>query len=821
MKARHSRFTYLWLSTIFFLLPYLTFSQAKIKVVDENLDALIGVYVSYNDIKTTTDIDGYWYYDINLDNNTVINLTYIGYQDLNVSLEQIKSGTTYIQMTSDNKLLDEVVIIGRTNARAIDLPYNVVTIKADAIRKSQAQNSAEALEISGGAYIQKSQMGGGSPILRGFEANKVLLVVDGVRMNNAIYRSGHLQNAITIDPNILDQAEVIFGPGSLMYGSEALGGVVHYRTRSPLFNFDERTDYNHIINADLRYSSANQEKRVHIDHTFSKRNFGVLTSLTYTDYSDLRTGNNRKDIYPEFGTRSGLLSEYVQVIEGQDDQIINNENPKIQIGTAFSQLDFLQKYALNLSDNLKSELNIQYSTSSDIPRYDNLAERSNNGNGALRFAEWYYGPQQRLLISPKLTYTSDNKLFDKIYLITSFQKISEDRYSRRINNPILEIQEEDVKIFGMTLDFNKRINQNQKVVYGIDVHHNDVQSFAEGIDRNNSTNTVDILTRYPSGGSQLLNAGIYLQHNYQNRDSSLIWITGLRYTQQKVNLNYLQSDPFQWPDYFYEGIRNNSKAIVGVTGLNYQKNNWLIKTSIGNAFRSPNVDDLAKVRVNGREVTIPNPELNSEKVINTELTIEYKAKQISLGLTGYYTLIDDAIVRKSFLLPDGSSTYIVSGDTLDVVANVNDNKGNIKGISINLNYQATSSLSLQSAFNYQRGTSEDSEGIQRPLGHIPPTFGYNQISYDADLYSITLTHKYNAWKRIEDYGGSVDNPEFAPLEGTPSWQTIDIDASYNYSINWAISAGIHNLLDSYYRPFASGLSGAGRQLIVSIRYSGS
>ena len=91
--------------------------------------------------------------------------------------------------------------------------------------------------------IQKSQLGGGSPIIRGFEANRVLLVVDGVRMNNAIYRSGHLQNALTVDANALEIVEVVFGPSSTIYGSDALGGVVHFYTKKPEFSKNDKTYY--------------------------------------------------------------------------------------------------------------------------------------------------------------------------------------------------------------------------------------------------------------------------------------------------------------------------------------------------------------------------------------------------------------------------------------------------------------------------------------------------------------------------------------------------------------------------------------------------
>ena len=82
-------------------------------------------------------------------------------------------------------------------------------------RLRNPQTTADLLGQIGSVFIQKSQMGGGSPMIRGFATNRVLMVADGVRMNNAIYRSGNNQNIISIDPFSLEDAEVIFGPGSI------------------------------------------------------------------------------------------------------------------------------------------------------------------------------------------------------------------------------------------------------------------------------------------------------------------------------------------------------------------------------------------------------------------------------------------------------------------------------------------------------------------------------------------------------------------------------------------------------------------------------
>ncbi len=135
-------------------------------------------------------------------------------------------------------------------------------------------------------------------MIRGFAANSVLIVVDGVRMNNAIYRSGNLQNVMTLDPNIIGDAEVIFGPGSIIYGSDALGGVMDFHTKEIKLGNEDKSTIN--TNALLRYSTANHEKTAHVDFNYGAKKWGSLTSISFSDFDDLRMGSVGNEDYQRF-----------------------------------------------------------------------------------------------------------------------------------------------------------------------------------------------------------------------------------------------------------------------------------------------------------------------------------------------------------------------------------------------------------------------------------------------------------------------------------------------------------------------------------------
>ena len=321
-----------------------------VTVVDENGQPMIGVLVFTDDqdkVSDATDIDGKVVLQ-DMKYNYVINFQYLGYEDMRLEYYQIRNTSGIVRMKVEAVVTEIAVVVGRADDIPENIPYYIQKVDKKDIALTNSQTAADALRDHGGVFVQKSQMGGGSPVVRGFEANKVLLVLDGVRMNNAIYRSGHLQNAITIDNAMLERLEVLYGPGSLIYGSDAIGGVVHFRSKNPKLNFDIDKDLDFSGNGYVRYASANNEKSGHIDFNIGGRRFGSLTSISYSDYGDLRTGSRRGEAFPDFGKR--LV--YADRIDGED-IIIENDDPNVQIGTGYQQVDILQKFLYQPSDNIR------------------------------------------------------------------------------------------------------------------------------------------------------------------------------------------------------------------------------------------------------------------------------------------------------------------------------------------------------------------------------------------------------------------------------------------------------------------------------------
>ena len=265
---------------------------------------------------------------------------------------------------SSAKELEELVIsASKFPEKKLNVAQRIDVISSKFISRVNAQNTGDLLMSTGNVFVQKSQQGGSSPVIRGFEASRVLLVVDGVRMNNLIYRSGHLQNAITVDQNMLESMEVLYGPASTIYGSDALGGVVHFRTKAPKLAAEGKAMFI-SGNGLIRYSSVNKEKTVHADLNMGWKKFAWLQSYSFSDFGDVTMGNNYPDKYNGFGRRDSFVA-YMNGV----DTVLKNADNRVQKFSGYRQWDLLQKILFKQNERISHVLNIQYSNTTKPPTF--------------------------------------------------------------------------------------------------------------------------------------------------------------------------------------------------------------------------------------------------------------------------------------------------------------------------------------------------------------------------------------------------------------------------------------------------------------------
>ena len=725
------------------------------------------------------------------------------------SYKTLESMNFRIGLSENSFVLDEVIVsANRFQESQKDVAQPVQVLNAKKLSFLNQQTSADVLQSTGNVFVQKSQMGGGSPVIRGFETNKVLIVVDGVRMNNAIYRGGHLQNVITLDNSMLDRLEVVFGPGSVVYGSDALGGVMHFYSKNPLLSYNDSLRVK--ANAYTRYATANSEKTGHVDMSLGTQKFGSLTSFTYSDFGDLRQGAFRNELYDDYGKRTFYVER-----QGNEDVIIENDKPNVQRQSGYKQYDFLQKFLYKQSENVTHILNFQYSTSSDIPRYDRLTQVR---DGLPRYAQWYYGPQKRLLGSYALDVKADTGFFDGARFILGYQNIEESRNDRRFNNNNLNHRIETLDIFTFNADFEKRFGKNE-IHYGLDAWLNDVTSEANVEDITTGT-TSPLDTRYPDGGSKMKSFAAYITHSYEISDQ---WILndGLRLNNVSLEAKFDDKTFFPFP---FDEVKQNNTAVNGNIGIIYMPGaDWRFTAIASSGFRAPNVDDLSKVFESAPgEVVVPNPDLKPEYTYNAELGISKSIdKTVHLGVTGFYTWYRDAITVGPGTF-NGQATVIYDGEESAVLTNVNANKAYIYGVNGYLNADISPIFSITNTINYTFGRIQQ-DPIDYPLDHIPPVFGRTHFNLNMNKVKSSFFVVYNGPKKSKDYNLlGEDNEAYSldPVNGyTPGWFTLNLSTAYQFNSNIQLQLQLDNILDQNYRSFASNISAPGRNFIVTLRGS--
>lgn len=713
-------------------------------------------------------------------------------------LSFLSSAICIAQEDSTIVLTDVVVSGTRFESLLNESPQEIEIIDKKQIAFQNTGNSAVLLEQSGEVFVQKSQAGGGSPVVRGFEANKVLIVVDGVRMNNAIFRGGHLQNVLRIDQNILERVEIVMGPSSVQYGSDALGGVMHFRTKEAQFE---------VFNAKafIRHGTVNHENTLHVDLNAGFKDLAFLSSFTASRFRNLRMGENFKKGYEGFGLRNNYLA-----YESVRDLLIVNSDPFVQTPSGYSQFDFLQKMKFN-TGKLIHRLNFQASISSSVPRYDRLTDRSPSGD--LRFAEWKYGPEARLMGSYNLELPK-SKLYDKANITGSLQFFNESRITRRAFNYSRTTQAEKVSMASINADFQKNIEKHT-VQYGVELVKNEVNSRANtwvDIRSQSSIGNIQAQTRYPDGGSETNSYSVYVSDHYK-LNPKLLLNGGIRFNYSDLNAVFENKDFFP-----FEG--NNAKqkntAFSGNMGLIiFPTDKTRIKTLISSGFRTPNVDDLAKVFDSAAgTLIVPNPNLGPEYSYNAEIGFTQDIlPNLSIEALYFQTFLRNAIAINDFSL-NGSNTLLVQGVESRIVAMQNQSKATIHGWNAKLNYKITTELNLSSTLSKTIGRLDDGT----PLDHIPPLFGKTSLIFKRKNLELEVYSMYNGWKRIEDYSpNGEDNIQYATADGSPSWWTGNFRSGLTLNHNWTLQFSVENIFDRNYRNFASGISAAGRNFLFTIR----
>ncbi len=677
------------------------------------------------------------------------------------------------------KLNRVVVTATRTNRCVTDVSYPINIVSEKSIIERNAKTTAEALREETGIFVQKTSHGGGSAIIRGLSSNQILILVDGIRLNNSTYRFGNHQYLTTIDNLSLQRIEVVRGPTSVLYGSDALGGTINVITKTPEISSSTSGNLNVNYSILSRYASADEEKTAGAEFSLSNSKFAFLTEFSHKNYGDLRRGANSR--YP---------------------QLEKSTNGLKQTPTGFKAYDFDSKLVYAIASFQTLTLAYQMAKKIDVPRYDKY---ENSG-----YSRWVYQPQNRNLVYLIYKNKLQGKFVSSLRASLSYHRQEEGREIQKVITSPLTKEKDDVRTTGFTFQLNSLFREHS-LTYGTEIYLDKVASERFYVDTRTGVSEKDIRGRYPDG-AKYNSFGLFLQDEITLTQK---WkaIAGLRFSYFATHFT-IPTEPAATIQ--FGKIKQNFHSLTGSLGLIRKFNDKIFfNANIAQAFRAPNLSDISKLgESKGETYEVPNTNLKSEKMLSLDSGFKLDFSRLKGSISFYYSRISGLLASAPSTY-NGSSTIEINGTTYKVKTKKNIGNAFIRGTEIEINYYLMPKLVF--LFNLT-STYGQNTTANEPVGGIPPTFGLMGLEWRGKNFYLYFYSRF-ARKQNRLSQDNKDDPRIPP-GGTPGWQTVNFRTAFNVK-NWGnIEFAVENIFDINYRQHISGINGPGRNFILSFKIGG-
>ena len=483
--------------------------------------------------------------------------------------------------------LDSIVVTSRNiKTSQAKSPYVISGIHQNQIRETNARTTPEALQGVAGVFLQKTNHGGGSAFIRGLTGNQTLLVIDGIRLNNATYRYGPNQYLNTIDMFTLEKVDVLKGIGAIEYGSDAIGGVINLVTKE--LNTSSFKDFR--LSNTSKFLSSQMEKTNRTEMRYATNNWTILGGLSIKRYGD----------------------------------IVGGDGVGYQAPTGYREKNYDIKAKVKISDNQEITFSTQNTIQRDIPIYHKIVLENFKINQVDK--------QVHNLNYLKYRYASNQKIVSEVLVTISQQRSIENRSNQKNNTTLLRKERDTIHSTGITAEMIVKPTKNWTSNTGIDIYSDLVNSNA--IEINTSANTqTQKRGLYPNGS--IYNNNSLFNIHYLNL-GKLSLIAGIRYNFLDIRIS----------DTTLGNVTLKPSALVTNYGINYQlnKNNFIFG-SISTGYRAPNIDDLGALGIVDFRYEIPSYNLKPEKSKNIELGYKYNSVKTNVTISVFQMNLKDVIAR--------------------------------------------------------------------------------------------------------------------------------------------------------------------------------
>lgn len=714
------------------------------------------------------------------------------------------------EANEETYILEEITITATRSVRdSFETPRATSVATAEEILRRSPINAADILKEELGIQSQRTTYGQGSPIMRGLTGYHTLLLIDGVRLNNSTFRSGPNQYMATVDATQIERMEAVRGPGSVLYGSSAMGGVINTITKSPIITPGNLSIHPHLFS---RFSSADSGKimRLGLSGGYDKLSFAA--GGAYKDIGDIQPGAGY-DI--QLDNKKFLLTdeEDPEIPEGA--WLVDKESP-----TGWKETDGDVKVNYRIADNQDVKVAYQMIRQKDVPRYDKLATGE--------YETYLFTPQNRDLIYANYMAREISPFIDDMQMSLSYHRQEEGQRKLKAGKTSQSETLDVVNTVGFSLQFTSPLGERQKLTYGGEFYHDGIASEGTTIDLEAGDTETTSWGRFPDQ-SKFWDMNAFVQDEIKILDNLEVTLAG-RYTLFSTNADLSSKDPsfgeFESSD---SALTGNLGLVFGVTdNLNFVFN-------MGQAFRAPSLNDTTAVEVTNEGIDAPSPDLGSERSTGIDVGFKTRFKNISGSITYYYSIIDGLVTRvpveeayEGKEIPKLYSDLVNAYPDTDVFVKDNIKEANIQGIELDI-FAAIPYIPGISAYGnltYTHGYDVDGD---QPIRREQPLGGLLGLRWDeirgrfwAELYGRfadkqdRLSSGDRRDPRIPGLirGSDEDDPE----AGTPGWFTLNARTGIDIG-NWPVlTIGVENLTNKRYREHGSGVNAPGTNFVASIDY---
>ena len=663
-------------------------------------------------------------------------------------------------------LKETLVTATRTEDEALETPYSVDVVGREEVLEKSFRTAPDSLREVPGVMVQKTSHGQGSPFIRGFTGFRTLFLVDGIRLNNSTFREGPNQYFNTVDPLSVDRFEIVKGPSSVLYGSDAIGGTVNAITKLPA-GYGDGFQY---------------EGGLYVRGASAERSFIGHPELSTT--FDRRLGFYIAGSGKEFGDVQGGREIGRQEETGYDEW----------------DLDFKTEYFVG--ENARLVFAYQRVQQNNVPRTHSTI-----------FAESFAGSdvgsdlRRDLDQDRELTYVQFHA--DKIDGFVNAMRASVSWQEQRETEDRIRgsgsrgITGTDTGTLGLWVQFDSPTPIGL-LTYGAEFYHDNVNSFS----------TANPIQGPVADDAAYDVVGVFVQDQIPLTERLTLTL-GARFNYARAEAGSV-ADPDTGGEV---SLEDDWSSVVGSARASYflLPGHWNLFGGVSQGFRAPNLSDLTRFDIaRSGELELPAPGLDPEYYTSYEIGLKAQYERIAMQVAYFYTDIQDMILR----VPTGET---VDGDF--VVTKLNAGDGYVLGLELGASYQFLDDWTVFGAASWQDGEvdtypSTAAELVREPVSRLMPTTVLTGLRWDHPKRRLFVEGTLTVADEQDDLATSDTlDDERIPPGGTPGYEVLSLRAGWRINPHAMLTLAVENVTDEDYRIHGSGVNEPGRNFIGGLQIS--